>query len=600
MVVAAVLATLSTLLFFGPFFEHWANWGIEDWDYWAAHHEVARRTLLEYGQLPQWNPWMCGGTDFAAHPGSRIFAPSAPLILWLGATAGMKVEIILHAILGQLGLYALGRQLGLDRASAWFAPVTLFLGSFYALPISAGIIWYTTVAFVPWSFLFFSRALTGDFRCLLAASLCLALMFFGGGVYPLAITGAFLGLHASLGVREFGVRRIGAALGGLAATALGLSAVKALPAIEFMRDFPRAPDQPTGFSLEGIAISLFSRDQRLEVAVTHFQDFAPGQFWRGISADFDDMGMYVGPVVAALFCVGLIARGRQHWKLVVTLVAFLALSFGDRLAWGPFQMIRELPVFGAMRYAERYRLVWLPCALLIAGAGSQWIRAGFGRRFPGRRVGDAVAVAALLVVLADLFVVTRPIYQGAFPIAPMRLVPFPSFRQIFGMPNYDARGFLPKPHGRMLVYGSHSAHYPAFLRDAGFVACYESAPVPRRAIPARAYGYRGEVHLRGTAGSVETISWSPNELRYRVRAASNGRLIVNQNFDRGWAASDGRPVYAVDGLIAVAVAPGDSEIDLSYSRRTLAPAAVVSGVSGLAALLALRRESRRRKLSAGQ
>ncbi|HEY8123543.1 MAG TPA: hypothetical protein VII78_19640 [Myxococcota bacterium] len=565
---AATVAAFLAAAFLAPIFSRLGYWGIEDWDYWAAHHEAARLTLLGFAQVPQWNPWICGGTDIAAHPGSRVFALSAPLFLWLGATLAMKLEILLHAIVGQLGLYAAGREIGLDRISAWLAPIVYFLGSFYALPVSAGIIWYTTLAFLPWAFLFFARALRGDLRAVFAASACLVSMFLGGGVYPLAISMLFLGLYASLSARTQGSGRAAALLAALGASTLALGAVRVLPAIEYMREFPREPEQPTGFSLQGLGVGLFSRDQRLEVAVTHFPEFRPGEFLRGISADFDDLGMYVGPVVAALFLIGVLARGRAHWKLVALGALFLALSFGDRLPFGPFQLLRELPVFSAMRYAERYRFVWLMCGLLIAGAGLQWLRAELRRRLGSSR-GDALAVCLLGLILADQFLVTRPIHRAAFPIPPMPQRAFPEFRQIVGLPNYDDRGFLAKPYGRMLVYGSHSAHYPAFLRNAGFVACYESANVPRGAVPFRSARYRGEVHLRGTSGSVSTLLWSPNRLRYRVRGATGGRLVVNQNFDPHWYALDGRAVSSEEGLLSVAIGPDDGEIELRYARRSL-------------------------------
>ena len=581
-----------TLAFLWPVVQAWSNWGIEDWDYWAAHHEAARRSLLEYHQLPLWNPWCCGGTDLAAHPGSRVFAITSPLLLLLGAVSGLKLEMLLHAALGLLGLYAVGRQIGLDRFSAWLAPLAYFLGPLYALPVTAGMAWFTSVAFLPWALLFFLRTKAGDLRSGIASSACLVFMVFAGGAYPLAIALLFFGFLAMLDARELGLARTAQRLITLAAFTLLLGAVKLLPSIEFMRDFPREAEQPTGFSVEGLSAGLFGREQRLEAAATQFDGVHAGEFLRGISADYDDVGMYVGPLVAALFAIGVALPWRKHWRFSIALVFFLLLSFGDRLPFGPFQLLHRLPVFESMRFAERYRLVWLLCALLIAGGGLQTLRQWIGARFPGRPYADLAAAAVLLCLSIDLFVLTRPIYQAAFPIAPMEFRASPEFRQIAGLPNYDAGGFVGRPYGQARVYGAWSAHYPAFLMNRGFVRCYESALVPRAPLPMRARRYRGEVHLAGTTGEVSTEFWSPNKLRFRVRAESAGRLVVNQNYYGGWRASDGRPVTSEAGLIAVEVGPGDREIELTYRRDSFVLGAGISAATWIGVVFAIGRSKR--------
>ncbi len=585
--LAALACSGLTLAFLWPIVQAWGNWGIEDWDYWAAHHEAARRTLVDYHQLPLWNPWCCGGTDLAAHPGSRVFAITSPLVFLLGAVGGLKLEMLLHAAAGMLGLYAAGRQIGLDRFSAWLAPLAYFLGPLYALPVTAGMAWFTSVAFLPWALLFFLRSEAGELRHLVASSACLVFMYLGGGAYPLAIALLFFGFLALLDLRELGLVRTGRRIGTLVALTVLLGAIKLLPSIDFMRDFPRQAEQPTGFSMQSLSVGLFSRDQRLEVAATQFDGVHSGELLRGISADYDDVGMYVGPLVAALFALGLACQGRKTWKLLLAFLFFLLLSLGDRLPLGPYQILQQLPVFESMRFAERYRLVWLLCALLVAGSGLQLVRRALGSRFPGRPYGDVVVAATLLAVLIDLFVVTRPIYQAAFPIAPMTFRASPEFRQIAGLPNYDADGFVPKPYGQARVYGAWSAHYPAFLMNLGFARCYESALVPRAAVPMRAKGYRGEVHLTGTAGEVATEFWSPNKLRFRVRAASSGRLIVNQNYYRGWRASDGRPITSAAGLLAIAVGPQDREIEISYARDSFVVGALVSAAAWSVILFAV-------------
>jgi hypothetical protein len=585
--IATLVAAVLVLAFQWPIIRDWKNWGIEDWDYWAFHHEAARASLIDYAQFPHWNPWYCGGTDLAAHPGSRVFSPSALLSVALGATLGLKLEILLHALGGLVGLWALCRQLGMDFRSASLAPCFYFLGPFYALPVAAGMMWFTSLAFLPWAFLFFLRALAGDRRALVASSASLALMYFGGGAYPLVITGMFLAAHALLAARAHGMVRCAATLGALFALTASLSAVKLLPSIEFAIDFPRHSERPTGFSIEGLGVALFSRDQRLEVAATRFDGIHAGELLRGISADYDDVGMYVGPVVAILFAIGLLTKWKSRGRLALLFAFFLALSLGNRLPFSPFLLLQRLPVIEAMRFAERYRFVWLMCGLIFAGWGVQHLSGRLRQSRWGERFGHAALTGLIVALLCDLYVVTRPIVDSAFPIRPMHFRPAPDFRQIIGLPNYDADGFVPPPYGQTRIYGSWSAHYPAFLMNRGFVRCYESAAVPRAPLPMRSPRYRGEAHLEGTAGAAEDAGWSPNRLRFSVHAESEGRLVINQNYYRGWRASDGRPVEDVRGLLSVGVGPGDREIELRYRRATFLASAALSIASWAAALVAV-------------
>ena len=52
--------------------------GIGDWDYHQSWSLAGYRSIMEYGQLPMWSPWHCGGMDFVEN-------------LWL-------VSILLHFV----------------------------------------------------------------------------------------------------------------------------------------------------------------------------------------------------------------------------------------------------------------------------------------------------------------------------------------------------------------------------------------------------------------------------------------------------------------------------------------------------------------------
>ena len=88
-----------------PIFFQVQNWGISDWDLHLFYHEVPRISVLGYGQVPLWNPYACGGSVMLANPQSRFMTPFFALHLMFGAVVGIKLEILLHLVLGIFGTY---------------------------------------------------------------------------------------------------------------------------------------------------------------------------------------------------------------------------------------------------------------------------------------------------------------------------------------------------------------------------------------------------------------------------------------------------------------------------------------------------------------
>ncbi|MBS2030202.1 MAG: hypothetical protein JST54_20025 [Deltaproteobacteria bacterium] len=587
--LTALAFALLALAFMAPLLHHLDNWCIEDWDQHAFYHEAPRVSVLQYHQLPLWNPWYCGGTDLLANPQNRALSPTFVIDLLLGAIAGLKIEYWLHAVLGMLGLYALARRLGVSALGAWLPACATFLSSLYALPVSAGMSWVTSLAFMPWAVLAFLHAYEKPLFCLLTGA-ALALMNFNGGAYTSVILCTFLGCYALAQIPRVGFKRSAMLLVGAVGSSVLLGAVKLFPAAAFMHEHPRKIDLLSGLSVESLLVGLFSLDQRLQVAYTHFDglhfdpvvDGPTFSLWHGIATEFDDVGMYIGVVGLLLLVIGLATSARKRRGLALTMLGFLWLSLGDRMKLSPLKLLHLLPVFESMRYAERYRFIWFPCAMIFAALGLDWIRARLDGRFAFKRLGTAVAILLLGLELADFHRVVTPVYAAACPITPFALPTAKSFHQELSPPSYGPNGpIAPDAKGFEVIYGSFSSHLPTLLSNVGAVDCYETAWVPRQAVPASNPGYRGEVWLAGQ-GSVDTLEWSPNRLRYAVHAQQPGKLVVNQNFYSSWRASDGRPVRNENGQLAVDVTPSDTTIELEYVPRSFQLGLVVSAISWIA------------------
>jgi hypothetical protein len=546
------------LVFALPVFYHLDNWGILDWDQHLFYHAAPRITLLEYGQFPLWNPYYCGGTVLLANPQSRLLSPSFLFILLFGEVVGIKIEIWLHLVVGLVGTYALARHYQLFSPFAMMASFVFMLSSMYALNLTVGMTWFLSVAYLPWVFLSYLKAFQ-NWKYALVSGLGLALMFFGGGAYPLPITILFLAVYSLILVsfKEYKLTKVAKLLAVTLVFAFCIGAIKFLPAIEFLQANPRRIYDYSGFSLNSLQFGLLSRDQTLG-AIGNLPLEKPG-FLDGVTGGMDENGMYIGIIPLGLSLIGIGLHDKRRMLLALCLIIFLWLSFGNRSRpielWTPLHL---LPVYDSMRVAQRFRIVFMLCLSVFAGFGLRTADSYMARLVPRPALTRFFAPAVLLFVLVDLWTVNSPIYKDAFPIPPLETVRNDVFHQVWAMSAYDRasqQSWLPD-----------SALYPALLSNVGVIDCYETANVPRSAVPISSPDYKGEAYLLGTGGTAQISAWSPNRITVDVDTSSAGFLVLNQNYYPGWSLErgGGDQVEDKDGLLAVRVTPSDHRLVLHY------------------------------------
>ena len=242
-----LLLCAVALIFSAPVLSDIHNWGILDWDQHFVHHGVPRATILAHGEFPLWNPYNGSGVPLLANPESRVLTPTFALTLLFGEVVGLKLEIVLSLVVGMLGAFHLLRHLGAGRLGSLAAAFVFMLNSWYALHMTVGHTWALNIAYLPWAFLFYLKAVD-DLRYSLAASIALVLMFFGGGIYPFVMTALLFALYSAscLVFRRGAVARHALALAAVAGQTFLLAAVKLLPTIALMREHPRQTSADTG------------------------------------------------------------------------------------------------------------------------------------------------------------------------------------------------------------------------------------------------------------------------------------------------------------------------------------------------------------------
>ena len=186
--------------------------GANDWDQHLFYYGSVLKNVVEYGQLPFWNPWYCGGNVLWQNPQIALLSPVYPLTAFMSLQLAMKVNIVLHYWIGFIGMHVLlTRVIGVTFLPA----VDLSRDARHRVGragdsparrpqrVPAGF-------YLPLQLYFFFRAFqTGAWRDIFLSAATLALMVFNGGTHILPMSFAALGTFSV--VAAIGAARLAAA-----------------------------------------------------------------------------------------------------------------------------------------------------------------------------------------------------------------------------------------------------------------------------------------------------------------------------------------------------------------------------------------------------
>ncbi len=562
--------------FAAPVLKNIHYWGHMDWDQFTFWHAVPRETILKYRQFPLWNPYVNGGNVLLAHPHSAFLSPFFICVLIWGPVIGLKLEIVLHLFAGLTGMYTLSRYMKMNERAAYLSSFVYMLSSIFPLHLGEGQAEWLSLAFVPWFFLFFLKTIDADMarRTVTAESsgrtdlasgpvrhgnplagiknFTAAVFFLGmilvSGVYVFNILFVFLCLYSLLkSVREkspaplkiFSVILLGACL---------LCAVKLLPMLEFLNQYPRLIDQKSGLGWDTLGTMLFSRQQALlDMRLWETVLLETGEYQYG----WHEYGAYVGFLPFFLFLYGVFKRYKKNWPLILTAVICLLIVLGARAPVNIWGFLRHFPVYKSLTVPSRFIFCFIFPFALLAGWGLFCLESYLPQR------AKSLSVMIVLLVLTDLWQVNAPIFKNVFRIPPVKVSSAGEFRQRYDKINF----YEDKDINR-------SSQYPVFLSHSGILDAYECVQVKRGDVRALTDpGYRGEIYFKDNKGDILSQQFSPNKITVDIETEEQDVLVINQNYYRGWRLRyNGRKQQPVsyNGLIAASVPPGRHRIIFYY------------------------------------
>lgn len=507
----AALAALPYLRTAGAFNE------FRDAQVMWLYEDSARRSVLDFAQFPLWNPDYCGGLPALGTPQSRFAAPTFLLTLLFGTTRAEPLTLFAMVLLAIFGTWKLARDHGASQLGATLAaPLFGLMGTFACAPF-LGWLAFLGFALLPWVLYGLRRAARGDARGVAIVALSTAFIVGFGGTYvaPISLVACVLELLVLVARRK---RLDLKTLTFATLITVGLSAFRLWPVWEELQRGPRVISGMSNYGVQAIGGSLF-----------------------GAHPLWTTESWYLVTIPAVVVAAFALLR-RRAWWLGGMLAIWLWLAAGNAANPSLYAALRSLPVFSLLRASDRFLV---PAVLTLA-------------------LGAALAItdAAARLRLKKRPRLARPLWGlsllGLALALPWQLHNFDiaaSKRTLTAPPREITRPFHQARGNRWAA----ASFGPA---SRGSLACWEAYGVPQSA-KLRADAAHEAWLSDPQAGALEERRWSPQSLSFHVKADRPTRLVVNQNYHRGWK-SDVGEVRNEEGLLAVELPAGEHELTLRF------------------------------------
>jgi uncharacterized membrane protein YfhO len=397
-------------------------------------------------------------------------------------------------------------------------------------------------------------------RWLVAAAILESIMIYEGGTYVFAYSVLFLFVfaigHALTTSRWKPIVNFVA----INILAVSFAAPKLIPVLDLLSSHPRIIATGKAISWDDFLAFFIERDSNMG-----------SNTW--------EYGSYVG-IMAVILYIFSIATLRKHMALVFSSLFMMLIALGNFASFAPWTLLHGLPFFRNFQLPSRSLIVvCFTMALLVGLYLTRWVQND------SKLVSLSVAGLVLFMGI-DLLCYTQNICkQATIPAqvtvfrlnGPTRL---DKPAELYRVAPTDSTGIgrsvtsvhqpfsqISVPDLKRYIHGAWSDQYLPLLQNKGVIDAYETIQFEHNALPVGHKEYKGEYHLVND-GEVNLLNWSPNKLIFHLRLKSADRLVINQNYWKGWHTSLGA-ITNHNGLLAIDLPPGEYEVALKYFPDSL-------------------------------
>jgi len=541
----------------------------QDWAYFNQHAMSAWVSWTHYLQVPQWEPFSCGGIPAIGNLQGTPVGLTQLLAALFGPQSGQRLASFVFVLLGMEGAFRYARHRGIRGLGAVTAGLLFGMSGRFVQLFHDGQPVFLSFELTPAVLLCLEKGWR-SWRWAIGGGFVMALLFMEGGAVPTPLVSVLLGyvvlMRTAVALWRRGGDgvpwwRPGTALAVMAAVTVGLTLWRLLPVAESLMLFPREWKGDDVYSIGHV----FNMELR----------YGPKQ---GYTADGSSL---VGMGAALLFGVAVLGRDRRApWVLALTLLS-IDLATGSSEGVGTFRLVKALPVLDNLRNPFRFTVFAALFVAIGAGCGVSVIEdrlLGVASRFDGAQRRAAQAVAITIAVWAAMGPTWQLLNFGHTRLSEVFI------REV---PRHAVQPFRQSIGNRWVADVWPSQH-------RGSLSCFEEQPF------FQAPGLRGDRPAEEfvdppAMGTATRVSWSPHRIEVDVRLSKPAQLVVNQNHHRAWSADPGAVFRRKDGLIGVKLPAGSHRVVLRFSDPLITGGFGVTLLTlAVVALLAWRSRRRRR------
>ncbi|MFC1690545.1 hypothetical protein ACFL0W_00055 [Nanoarchaeota archaeon] len=629
LIILIALAVIYT----SPILKNINSMGQRDFGLTGFYPEVERKTILEFNQIPFWNPYYCGGNTMIGHAYSSTFYPLFIIILLLGVPIGIKISYLFHTIIGLIGMYFLSRHYEIDRRVSVLTASMFMFSSYLAAHLTEGLWTWVLIAWIPWAFLFYLKSYE-KIKYAALSGLFLGFMFLGGLPYDFTYAALIIALHGLFKLifsnnnksKKSKIKVIAVVAIVMLFSVMFIS-VKLLPTLEINKVINRDREYPDkiGLTPKALATSLFSRTQGNDVHSEFYSDIGK-QTWYSTSNYFGIL-----PFLFAL--IGILFYWRKQKEALGIIVIGTLLTMGTHSPVNLYYIAQYIPFVKFFAGNPiRFKLLFTFFLIIFSGlaltrlSNIKEIKTGKKDIKIKKSTMNIILIVLISLLIVNIFIINQPELSRAFPVPAEAFegispgenfyqtqelrIGNPVFPKEGGIPiiTFDGKSGLLDANKAIALWKQKQIFIPALdsvygskmhtnmLLNKGTVNCYEHFTLLPAAKPKYLINgslnpiYHGEAYIMSKTNKTEiseaTItSFTPNEIKIKIDVKEKSLLVINQNFESGWKTRENKQITNKDGLISTDVDSEDDMITFYYRPKSFLTGAIISIITLLFSII---------------
>lgn len=472
----------------------WSFFGSNDWDLTYSMFEVARKSLVDYMQWPQHNPWMAFGSDLNANPQAGHISIFFIPILLFGTFYGYKLSILMAVIIGAVGSEKFFSSLNKNKATSICGAMLFCAATYFSSHIFiAGHSNTLYIYLLPWlAFAFIKLRVKYSLKYFLWGVALLAQMIAGGAPVVFIISSAFLFFWALGEWWIYKNHSLSFYFIALIISSVLLTLWKIIPAMDLWAQTPRLVTDDSGINILQWLQSL---------AGYHFRTGT----WHGtFEYSLGFSLVFLGVILTYRNTI----KGFWQWCLLGLFLVWFCMGNSPYYANPWYWINHYIPPFTSIRAPSRFGIV-IVFTLVTALV------------FVLNQISDKKLLYG--IIIAGVFSQSLAFLADASHIKDSRLF----LPDISGVQNRK----IPES---VITKNGHS--FEAILQNKSVMNAYE--PLELQPVKDTIFNF-----IKG--GNI--VHFSPN--KYTIKATES-MVLLNLRHSPFWKISDNTPVFSHRGLLA--------------------------------------------------